>query len=109
MTAHTNGILPPAVCRTLALVCQRCPLDACLEDLKQTDGGSENGSNTLMVAWAGKWPMVRVRKEGRAAFVEQTNAWLHDTVLPEARRVVAGESDILDREQARTLIAILSH
>jgi hypothetical protein len=80
-----------------------------LEDVKQGNGDSENGTNALMSAWVGKWPMKRVRREGRSAFVEQTNAWLRSTVLLEARRVVGGRSSVLDVEQARALVAILGN
>jgi hypothetical protein len=70
------------------------------------DDGNKKG-NMLLARWTGKWTMKRVEYVGRLAYVEQTNTWLHETVLPEARKVLAGESAILGRHQASVLVSIL--
>lgn len=102
-----DEMLPPKACQVLSLVCEECPFLDCMEDLRQeSDPGNKKG-NMLLARWQGKWPSTRVEYVGRLAYVEQTNTWLRETVLPEAHKVLAGESAILGRHQARVLVSIL--
>jgi len=99
---------PPAPCQALNLTCdETCPFLDCLEDLRQESEPGKKKGNMLLARWQGRYSRKRIEYVGREVYVALTNGWLHDVVLPEARKVMAGESAVMERHQARVLVSIL--